>query len=97
MGGTYLRAVMRVLYSSELHARWVNLEYAPLKDKIYEQVDKNTAARQRARRCASTSDVSLCRRRVRSFYRKFREEAERPKLQQQFVGLERGLATVADE
>ena len=72
-------------------------------DKIYEQVDKNMDARRRARRLANTS-LSVCRVFTGRFYREAREEAElskhraeRPKLQQQFVDLKRGLSAVTDE
>ncbi|KAF9783203.1 PRP1 splicing factor, N-terminal-domain-containing protein [Thelephora terrestris] len=54
-------------------------------DKIYEQVDKNMDARRRARREAR-EEAELAKHR-----------AERPKLQQQFVDLKRGLAAVTDE
>lgn len=73
-------------------------------DKIYEQVDKNMDARRRTRRFANTSDVAFFRPFTILFYREAREEAElvkhraeRPKLQQQFVDLKRGLAAVTDE
>lgn len=73
-------------------------------DKIYEQVDKNMDARRRARRYASTLDASLCCVLIDALYREAREEAElarhraeRPKLQQQFVDLKRGLSAVTDD
>ena len=73
-------------------------------DKIYEQVDQNMDARRRARRCVNPYDVSPCRVPIDASRREAREEAElakhraeRPKLQQQFVDLKRGLAAVTDE
>jgi len=73
-------------------------------DKIYDLVDQNMDARRRARRCVNVFDVSLCHVFIDAFYREAREEAElakhraeRPKLQQQFVDLKRGLAAVTDE
>ena len=73
-------------------------------DKIYEQVDQNMDARRRARRCVNPYDVNPCRVPIDASRREAREEAElakhraeRPKLQQQFVDLKRGLAAVTDE
>ncbi|GJE91643.1 pre-mRNA-splicing factor prp1 [Phanerochaete sordida] len=54
-------------------------------DKIYEQVDENMDARRRARREARES-AELAKHR-----------AERPKIQQQFADLKRGLSVVTDE
>ncbi|KAI0927016.1 hypothetical protein AcW1_007622 [Taiwanofungus camphoratus] len=54
-------------------------------DQIYEQVDKNMDARRRARREA-LENAELAKHR-----------AERPKIQQQFADLKRGLAVVTDE
>lgn len=54
-------------------------------DKIYEAVDRNMDARRRARREAHENEEL-------SKYR-----AERPKIQQQFVDLKRGLAVITDE
>lgn len=53
-------------------------------DKIYEQVDRTMDARRRARREAR-EEAELAKHR-----------AERPKLQQQFADLKRGLAVVTD-
>lgn len=78
-------------------------------DRIYEQVDKNMDARRRARRCVllvsllsfdrEPSNVTLL-----LGYREAREQeelakhrAERPKIQQQFADLKRGLSVVTDE
>jgi len=38
-------------------------------DKIDEEVDRNMAARRRARSCANTSDVGLCCRSTSAFHR----------------------------
>ncbi|KAI0788615.1 PRP1 splicing factor, N-terminal-domain-containing protein [Abortiporus biennis] len=54
-------------------------------DKIYDQVDQNMDARRRARREAR-EDEELAKHR-----------AERPKIQQQFADLKRGLSVVTDE
>lgn len=54
-------------------------------DNIYEQVDQNMDARRRARREA-LENAELAKHR-----------AERPKIQQQFADLKRGLAVVTDE
>ena len=71
-------------------------------DMIYEQVDKNMDARRRARRY-----VRLSQEHVYSFTTGYREaleneelakhRAERPKIQQQFADLKRGLSVVTDE
>ncbi|KAI0687857.1 PRP1 splicing factor, N-terminal-domain-containing protein [Cytidiella melzeri] len=54
-------------------------------DKIYEQVDTNMDARRRARR------------EVRENEELAKHRAERPKIQQQFADLKRGLSDVTDE
>ncbi|EJF63314.1 hypothetical protein DICSQDRAFT_102468 [Dichomitus squalens LYAD-421 SS1] len=54
-------------------------------DKIYEMVDKNMDARRRARREARENEELA------------KLRAERPKIQQQFADLKRGLAQVTDE
>ncbi|CCM03564.1 uncharacterized protein FIBRA_05700 [Fibroporia radiculosa] len=54
-------------------------------DKIYEQVDMNMDARRRARREALENEELA------------KHRAERPKIQQQFADLKRGLAVVTDE
>lgn len=72
-------------------------------DKIYEQVDKNMDARRRTRRSVNAC-CHFYRVFIDAFCREALEEAElvkhraeRPKLQQQFVDLKRGLAAVTDE
>jgi len=78
-------------------------------DKIYDSVDQNMDARRRIRRCVLVGQfppadaLSPCFTRVLP-YREAREEAElakhraeRPKLQQQFADLKRGLSVVTDE
>ncbi|KAH9936195.1 PRP1 splicing factor, N-terminal-domain-containing protein [Fomitopsis serialis] len=54
-------------------------------DRIYEQVDHNMDARRRARREALENEELS------------KHRAERPKIQQQFADLKRGLAVVTDE
>ncbi|KAJ7688479.1 PRP1 splicing factor, N-terminal-domain-containing protein [Mycena rosella] len=54
-------------------------------DKIYQQVDEAMDARRRARRCAQ-EQIEMAKHR-----------AERPKIQQQFADLKRGLSAVTDE
>ncbi|KAI0657305.1 PRP1 splicing factor, N-terminal-domain-containing protein [Cubamyces menziesii] len=54
-------------------------------DRIYELVDKNMDARRRARREARENEELA------------KHRAERPKIQQQFADLKRGLAVVTDE
>ncbi|KAH9933150.1 PRP1 splicing factor, N-terminal-domain-containing protein [Epithele typhae] len=54
-------------------------------DLIYEQVDKNMDARRRARREARENEELA------------KHRAERPKIQQQFADLKRGLSAVTDE
>ncbi|OCH87953.1 hypothetical protein OBBRIDRAFT_758962 [Obba rivulosa] len=54
-------------------------------DRIYELVDKNMDARRRARREALENEELA------------KHRAERPKIQQQFADLKRGLAVVTDE
>ncbi|OBZ68819.1 Pre-mRNA-processing factor 6 [Grifola frondosa] len=54
-------------------------------DKIYDLVDQNMDARRRARREALENEELA------------RHRAERPKIQQQFADLKRGLAVVTDE
>ncbi|KAI0086964.1 PRP1 splicing factor, N-terminal-domain-containing protein [Irpex rosettiformis] len=54
-------------------------------DKIYEQVDQNMDARRRARREARENEELV------------KHRAERPKIQQQFADLKRGLSVVTDE
>ncbi|KAI0772191.1 PRP1 splicing factor, N-terminal-domain-containing protein [Irpex lacteus] len=54
-------------------------------DKIYEQVDQNMDARRRARREARENEELA------------KHRAERPKIQQQFADLKRGLSAVTDE
>lgn len=79
-------------------------------DRIYEQVDKNMDARRRARRCvhlvsrisfiSEPSNVTplLCAyREKREAEELSKHRAERPKIQQQFADLKRGLSAVTDE
>ncbi|KAF7791453.1 hypothetical protein EIP86_002469 [Pleurotus ostreatoroseus] len=54
-------------------------------DQIYEQVDKNMDARRRKRREARENEELA------------KHRAERPKIQQQFADLKRGLSVVTDE
>ncbi|KIP06848.1 hypothetical protein PHLGIDRAFT_72114 [Phlebiopsis gigantea 11061_1 CR5-6] len=54
-------------------------------DKIYEQVDENMDARRRRRRYARENEELA------------KVRAERPKIQQQFADLKRGLSVVTDE
>ena len=71
-------------------------------DKIYEQVDQNMDARRRIRRCDMllplfSFNVHLAFREARENEELAKHRAERPKIQQQFADLKRGLAVVTDE
>ena len=71
-------------------------------DMIYEQVDKNMDARRRARRCVwlllgSMHLLMVDYREALENEQLAKHRAERPKIQQQFADLKRGLAVVTDE
>jgi pre-mRNA-processing factor 6 len=72
-------------------------------DRIYDEVDKNMDARRRARRsiCSnliliSKSHYVLTSREAREKAEREKERKEKPKLQQQFADLKRGLSAVSD-
>ena len=73
-------------------------------DSSLEPLTKRTMKRWRARRCVNALGVILLSVFTYAYYREAQEEvelakhrAERPKLQQRFVDLKRGLAAVTDE